>query len=155
MCASRGSPLPFSCLTRYIALLLPPHHSLLFTFCHLRWCLYAAAQAALGRPRHRLLRCYATLHLAAVYAAYVGGLPGFGAALQPAGAEAALRTLGLWAPRVAPGMLPLLGLLLLVRGRGEGSSWGSAQLVSKLGLASCLCTRMPSADPTAGISTVP
>lgn len=69
----------------------------------------------LGRPLHRLLRAYASLHLAAAYAAYVGGLPGFGAALQPEGqVEHVLRLLGLWHPRVAAGMLPVLGILVLV-----------------------------------------
>ena len=66
------------------------------------------------RPVHGILRSYTSLHLLAVYAAYVGSLPGFGEALQPASAEPALRAVGLWHPRVVLGMLPLLGLLLLV-----------------------------------------
>ncbi len=74
-------------------------------------------QGVLGRPLHLLLRAYTSLHLVAVYSAYVGGLPGFGEALQPEGAETALRAVGLWRPRVALGMLPLLGLLLLVSAR--------------------------------------
>ncbi len=68
----------------------------------------------MARPVHRVLRSYTSLHLLAVYVAYVGGLPGFGEGLQPGSAEPALRAVGLWHPRVALGMLPLLGLLLLV-----------------------------------------
>lgn len=64
---------------------------------------------------HRVLRGYASLHLAATYAAYVGGLDGLPATVQPEGWEGWLSVLGLWHPRVVPGMLPLLALLLLVR----------------------------------------
>ncbi|GAB4823805.1 hypothetical protein N2152v2_010851 [Parachlorella kessleri] len=71
------------------------------------------ANAVVARPVHRVLRSYTSLHLLAVYVAYVGGLPGFGEGLQPGSAEPALRAVGLWHPRVALGMLPLLGLLLL------------------------------------------
>ena len=63
---------------------------------------------------HKILRSYTSLHLLATYVAYVGGLPGFEEALQPASAQPALRAVGLWHPRVLSGMLPLLGLLLLV-----------------------------------------
>lgn len=82
-------------------------------------------QGLLGRQLHLLLRCYASAHLAAVYAVYVGGLPGFGAVLQPEAAEPALRVAGLWQPRVALAMLPTLGLLLLVRGlmHMDSSGW--------------------------------
>jgi hypothetical protein len=72
------------------------------------------AAAATPAATHRLLRQYTAALLLACYVACVGGLPGFGGVLQPAGAEGALRALGLWRPAV-PDMLRLLGLLLLVR----------------------------------------
>ena len=62
-----------------------------------------------------LSRTACSLHLVAVYTFYVGGLPGFGAALQPAAGQKLLEALGLFQPSVAAGMVPLLGLLLLVR----------------------------------------
>lgn len=71
------------------------------------------AEAVLGRQRHLLLRGYASVHLAAVFAAYVGGLPGMGGALQPAELQQPLSIVGLWDPTVAVGMMPTLGLLLL------------------------------------------
>ena len=64
---------------------------------------------------HWLLRIYGTLHLLAVYAALVGGMPGFNHVLQPAQQKPLLTVIGLWHPSVAAGMLPPLGLLLLVR----------------------------------------
>lgn len=63
---------------------------------------------------HWLLRIFCSLHLLAVYAAFVGGLPGFRAILQPEQQKQLLFAIGLWHPSVAAGMLPLLALLLLV-----------------------------------------
>ena len=71
-------------------------------------------QAVLKHSGHWLLRIYGTFHLLAVYAALVGGLPGFKHILQPAHQKPLLTAIGLWHPSVAAGMLPLLGLLLVV-----------------------------------------
>jgi hypothetical protein len=63
-----------------------------------------------------------SLHLAALYAAYVGGLPGFDAVLQPPDRQQLLSLVGVWQPSVTAGMLPVLGLLLLVSGQVDGSA---------------------------------
>lgn len=71
-------------------------------------------QGGLG-SRHRwlLLRGYCSLHIAAVFMAVVGRLPGMGSALQPEEHQQLLSIIGLWQPPVVLGLLPLLGLLLL------------------------------------------
>ncbi len=65
--------------------------------------------------QHCVLRGYASAHLAALYAAAVGALPGMGPWLQPESARPLLQALGLWHPSVSAALLPVLGLLVLVR----------------------------------------
>ena len=64
--------------------------------------------------QHRLLRVYATLHLAALYLASAAALPGLSPWLQPQRAQPLLQALGLWEPSIVAAMLPVLGLLVLV-----------------------------------------
>jgi len=62
------------------------------------------------------------MHLAVLYACYVGGLPGTGAPLQPPDWQQPLTSLGCWAPSVVAGMLPVAVLLLLVSAMQEGGT---------------------------------
>lgn len=62
-----------------------------------------------------MLRSYCSMHMAALYVAYVGGLQGFGSLLQPKEWQALLTAVGAWQPAAAATMLPVLALLLLVR----------------------------------------
>lgn len=94
--------------------LLPTHAGLLAQLLgHTLRLAPSLGEGVLGRQRHLLLRGYASAHLAAVFATYVGGLPGTGGALQPAELQQPLSIVGLWDPTVAVGMLPVLALLLL------------------------------------------
>jgi hypothetical protein len=72
-------------------------------------------QAMLGLYSHLLLRLYTSTHLLAAYIFFVGGLDGWSRWLQPDNWSPELRVLGLWYPSVVGGIMPLLGLLLLVR----------------------------------------
>ena len=66
--------------------------------------------------QHRVLRTYATLHVALMYAARVASLPGLGDPLHIIVPKAWLEALGLLrAPDLARSVAPALGLLLLVR----------------------------------------
>lgn len=64
--------------------------------------------------QHRILRSYTSLHLAATYILLVAHLPGLSHWLEPKAAQDVLQILGLWHPTVHKGILPALGLLLLV-----------------------------------------
>ena len=64
--------------------------------------------------QHRLLRIYAALHLAALYLAAAGALPGLSPWLQPQRIQPLLQALGLWEPSIVASMLPVLALLVLV-----------------------------------------
>lgn len=64
--------------------------------------------------QHLVLRAYASLHLAATYILLVAHLPGLSHYLEPGVAQKTLQILGLWHPGVRKGILPILGVLLLV-----------------------------------------
>lgn len=85
-------------------------------------------QAFLGCPTHLFVRAYASLHLLALYVAAVVALPPVRALLPalPKHVVQALKAMGLWHPDVAAGLLPLLGLVLLVRGNLAGYWWRNA-----------------------------
>ena len=64
--------------------------------------------------QHLALRAYTSLHLAATYVLLVAHLPGLSHWLEPKTLQQTLQLLGLWQPSVHKGILPILGLLLLV-----------------------------------------
>ena len=88
-----------------------------------------------------MLRAYATLHIALMYAARVTSLPGLGSPLRRAVPEGWLEALGLLpAPSLAHTVAPAIGLLLLVRLPGCHCQFGWTLLLLIFVNGTCMLT---------------